>query len=91
MQIVIDIPKKIYKNMQHRANEIQAEGYTLENAVLNGTPLPKRHGRLIDADAIKPKFCNSLIYNKYGEKGFWYYSVKDVNNAPTIIETDKEN
>ena len=38
MKIVIDIPEEIYKNIQERSTEIQAEGYILENAILNGTP-----------------------------------------------------
>lgn len=47
MQIVIDIPKEMYKNMQRKANEIQAEGYTLENAVLNSTPLEDIRSKIL--------------------------------------------
>ena len=96
MKLIIDIPEVYYEALR-KTDEIisgQRNGKTLMSviydAVGNGTPLPKGHGRLIDADAIKPKFCNSNIYNKYGEKGFWYYSVKDMNDAPTIIEADKK-
>lgn len=82
MQIVIDIPKGIYEDMQRRANEIQAEGYTLENAVLNGVPLPKGHGRLIDADAfIKQESCCGYIE----DMDIDYFK----QNTPTIIEADE--
>lgn len=40
MKIVIDIPEEMYKNFQKRSTEIQAEGYLLENSVLNGIPMP---------------------------------------------------
>lgn len=42
MKIMIDIPKKVYKDIQKRSTEIQAEGLVLENAILNGKPLPER-------------------------------------------------
>ena len=75
MQIVIEIPEGMYKNMQRRCNEIQAEGYTLENAVLNGIPLSKRHGRIIDESQVTGTF---IWDNGYIEC-----------YAPTIIEADK--
>lgn len=95
MKIVIDIPEESYNaictittlaEMESVGQDTKRVIYT---GIQNGTILPKGHGRLIDADAIKPKFCNSNIYTS--EKGFWYYSVKDVNDIPTIIEADKEN
>lgn len=82
MEIVIDIPEGIYKNMQRRCNEIQAEGYTLENAVLNGTVLPKGHGALKDVDAL---YKDLMFPNEQFSKAF-----KDIlDDAPTIIEADK--
>jgi hypothetical protein len=52
MHVVIDIPEKLYKDVvEHTKN-----GYTGSDvwiAVANGIPLPKGHGRLIDADAIE--------------------------------------
>lgn len=45
MKIVIDIPEKVYRSIQKRSTEIQAEGLVLENAVLNGTVLPKRSAK----------------------------------------------
>ena len=91
MQIVIDIDEKVYNEYMNLATGRIPTYKACDIAwvLKNGTILPKGHGRLIDVDALKPKFCNSNIYLKYGEKGFWYYSVKDVNDTPTIIKADK--
>ena len=83
MQIVIDIPEELYK-ANHRGLEAE-ELWDLRIAIKNGTPLPKGHGRLIDADA--------LIY-KQTHHGNYYtpFELIDrngLNNAPTIIEADK--
>lgn len=42
MQIVIDIPNRIYKIVQNRTLNI-TDDEILENALKNGTPLPKGH------------------------------------------------
>ena len=49
MQIVIDIPEEEYIGIKKWGKTINSELYLL-NGVLNGTPLPKGHGRLIDSD-----------------------------------------
>ncbi len=60
MQIVINISEEIYKRIlpykdlpivSNLANDYPE----LIHAVANGTPLPKRHGRLIDADKLNCK------------------------------------
>lgn len=53
MQIVIDIPEEDYKFVKKQV----ADGITnpLKICIANGTPLPKGHGRLIDADALLEK------------------------------------
>lgn len=43
MELMIDIPEEVYKNIQSKSTKIQAEGYTIENAILNGTP-PQKNG-----------------------------------------------
>lgn len=67
MQIVIDIPDRIYKINQNRRLNITDAGI-LEKAVRNGTPLPKGHGRLIDAEEVikianKTKDIHGAIWN----------------------------
>ena len=83
MQIVIDIPEEMYKHTQ----EYESGGFNQENdgklfmAIKNGTPLPKGHGRLIDADAL---------FDEYSEVSLPAYIIEPYINAPIIIEADKE-
>ena len=51
-------------------------------SIMNGTPLPKGHGRLIDADALGEEL------HRYTEAPY-LYALKVFNDAPTIIEADK--
>ena len=73
MQIVIDIPDRIYKmiNAKYWLGSIDTD--VLNKAIRIGTLLPKGHGRLIDADEL-----------------FIDIEWSDIENAPTIIEADKE-
>ena len=47
MQIVIDIPDRIYKMVQKRTSNL-IDDEILEYAVKFGKPLPKGHGDLVD-------------------------------------------
>ena len=49
MQIVIDIPKEEYEDVK----KVGGCYYDFGKAIYYGTPLPKGHGRLIDADAFE--------------------------------------
>ena len=91
MQIVINIDDDVYKRAlvykdvqlaSNSANDLSE----LITAVANGTPLPKRHGRLIDADAFNEELDNIDYdtYNDYSNTFDW------IEEAPTIIEADKE-
>ena len=51
MQIVIDIPKEDYIKISN-SNPNYADDFNLYYAIKNGTVLPEKHGRLIDADAL---------------------------------------
>lgn len=53
MQLVIDIPEKIYNDIRTKN-----EHGIIFNAVKNGTPLPEHHGRLGDLDALEEYFRN---------------------------------
>lgn len=88
MKVVIDIPEEEYEIcLSHREsieNMIRVHKcFSLEYAVINGTPLPKGHGRLIDADATIKEF------------GEWTdewddFAIGCLKSADTIIEADKE-
>ena len=87
IELVVKIPKEMYKNIQSKSTEVQAEGYTVENAILNGTPLPKGHGRLmiLSEDEVKRELTslNFSCQNWISEVGLW-------NATLAIIEADKE-
>lgn len=58
MQIVINIPDFVYngiRNMTEGRGIIEYNAKALYNAIYYATPLPKHHGRLIDADALTEK------------------------------------
>lgn len=73
MQIVIDIPEEDYNFVTKQV----ADGITnpWKICIANGTPLPKGHGRLIDADAIDTKWSDPAVS-------------KTLDDAPTILEAD---
>ena len=83
MQIVIDIPENLYKAT---VNGLDANGiWDLRLAVKNGTPLPKGHGRLIDADRLRSMYSiNRANFNTVVGIQKW------IDDAPTIIDADKE-
>ena len=84
MQIVIDIPEQMYLNAKA---DILCGADILVSAIKNGTPLPKGHGRLIDADAVFENADKVLYENEYVP----CVDVDDFRTAPTIIEADKES
>ena len=93
MKIVIDIPESSYRLLQKQARtKIGRENLDeWSEAVLNGTPLPKGHGRLIDADAIKPiKAPIAPLTPEDTVHYEWVYMKRWIDQTPTIIEADKE-
>ena len=50
MQIVINIPNSTFTDLKKKQNRTE-----VDVAVLDGTPLPKGHGRLGDLDKIKKR------------------------------------
>lgn len=97
MQMVIDIPKYVYEDIK----EVYEHNHTVEatySYIYHGTPLPKGHGRLIDADKLKEWVQDVIKVN---------YTIEDrtdavaqellvldwfderIDSAPTIIEADK--
>lgn len=79
MQIVIEIPDEDYKQIQ----DIDVfDGLTSRaySAIRNGTPLPKGHGRLIDAE--------KLSYNAETCIETTDAFIDLINEVPTIIEAD---
>lgn len=88
MQIVIDIDEELYEAYKDRPPMLGDTGMDMiAQAIANGTPLPKGHGRLIDADAFKKNVCT---YQQTG-CGDCKHSLCCPEDVPTIIEADKED
>ena len=87
MQVVIDIDEYDYKKAMELVSEgvFDYNGTTahLFRSVINGTLLPKGHGRLIDVSDLTPD-------SDYEDGTFYSVSIRQINDAPTIIEADKE-
>jgi len=97
MQIVIDIDdEQMLSAIKNRALGAESKfDKVIINALYNGTPLPKGHGRLIDADVIKDFKDRIKCY-----KEDYAFSQKEILNileryeikyALPIMEIDKEN
>ena len=83
MEIIIKIPKEDYERMKWTSvkNGVTNSEKYLRELILNGTPLPKGHGDLIDRDSLELDCDWSDYYD-----GFSAYSESQVRLAPTIIE-----
>lgn len=81
MKLVIEIPEEEY-NTGQLVHYFGCYSDKLDLVIYNGTPLPKGHGRLIDADALDFEEEINLADN-WGSANHIAQIVKD---APTIIE-----
>ncbi|MCR5475493.1 MAG: hypothetical protein K6F28_09880 [Lachnospiraceae bacterium] len=86
VEVVIRIPKDDIETIENLKRQGFASRH--EIAILNGTVLPKGHGRLIDVDKLR---CDAR-YRR--EDGVFVYvpavSISTIINAPTVIEADKD-
>ena len=80
IELVIKIPKAYYEMVLERCKDP-----VLLNAFKNGTPLPKGHGRLIDASKLNDVEIYDRLNDIYGA------SMEQIMNAETIVEADKES
>jgi hypothetical protein len=96
MQIVIDMPEKTVNEIKDNAmfaGSISSEiRWDVTSAIVNGTPLPKGHGKLIDADEEIKNFCNKVCGHTLEECGYGFYCplVRRMKSAQVVIEADKE-
>lgn len=88
MKIVIDIHEKDYQSI---LNSGQVP-YGVVCAIMNGTPLPKEHGRLKDVDAFISKVKADREHSVYSRSWTADDVLNALNNnyATTIVEADKE-
>ena len=91
MQIVIDIEEEDRKDINNIHFIREDLKFKIGKAIMDGIPLPKGHGRLIDAD--KTELLSDLFcYTRY--TGIIEAPYEDattaLDHAPTIIPADKE-
>ena len=82
MKLVIEIPDGYDLTMIQNGSIASKQ---ILNAVKNGTPLPKGHGRLIDADALEYDITS---LESDSDVQFECIDKQDIADAPTIIEAD---
>ena len=90
IELVIKIPEEVRVAITRMGllripDEMQKK---VDRAIQRGTPLPKGHGRLIDASELDE--CKEIMNTISGESK---YAVRmdDIRNIDTIIEADKES
>ena len=84
MQIVIDIDDNLYTRLFDNGVDNYDDAEDMATAIRKGTPLPKGHGRLIDADSMKTmKNIQSANFNAVELIRLW------IDKQTTIIEADK--
>ena len=82
IELVIKIPEETYKGIMLGKWDENGLAYYVKD----GTPLPKGHGRLFDADEI-----DNNIYDLTRSMDLNYGQISEVvDTAPTIIEKDDE-
>ena len=99
MQIVIEIPNKQYeliKKSDYNAFSMMVSKECRMYAIKIGTPLPKGHGRLIDADDLSSAIESIKHSKEFCIEHHIDWSVdlgllrRTIYKFPTIIPADKE-
>ena len=91
MQIVIEMDDMEYQKIMVNKPLYPADASECIMAIQEGTPLPKGHGRLIDADKLINTECGHSCSRCREECGFNSpcKEVKIIENAPTIIPAEE--
>lgn len=88
IELMIKIPEEIYNRILERNRIHTFDNETVCDAIKDGTPLLKRHGRLIDADDIRVIELEDSLHIIRHEKGD---EIDVYIDAPTIIEANVES
>ena len=92
IELVIKIPEDIMEYIKNNGCLSVIYNNEVAKAITNGTPLPKGHGRLIDADKATREENSKLVnfdISNTRDKSYCKYAKIILNGAPTIIEADK--
>ena len=95
IELIIKMPEKVYKSIINGKNYISYQEY-VEEAIKNGTPLPKGHGDLVYRNDVKHKinqdcltFERDLNEDVNPAKAIMECLIA-INEVKTIIEADTE-
>lgn len=80
MKIVIDITAEDFEKVKCGRGAVSM----MRKAIIHGTPLPKGHGRLIDADKIQFENAEFDTYSDYSR------AFDAIDYADTIIKAESE-
>jgi hypothetical protein len=88
IELIIKIPEEAKQAFDcAESNDLKGcyydHGGVVGNAIKNGTPLPKGHGRLIDADKLNPD-------SDYEDGIFYAVSIGQIDGAETVVEAESE-
>jgi hypothetical protein len=88
IELVIKLDKDIAQGIIDGENDeprniVRSFQATIADAIKNGTPLPKGHGRLIDADKLNPD-------SDYEDGIFYAVSIGQIDGAETVVEAESE-
>lgn len=96
MKLIVEIDDEIYKTWR-REGKYASHSYA-QKIILNGTPLPKEHGRLKDADIYKAEVYKYIAENKNSDDLYLagcgdgaYHALHIYDCIATIIEANKED
>ena len=88
IKLLIKVDKAYYDRIKDMVNIVLETGDT---AIANGVVLPKEHGRIVDADALIKRIKNLPKYSNGHSKVYDEAMIINIiDDAPTIIEADKE-
>lgn len=92
MQIVIEIDDETYQDVVKNGFIYDEDREAISDAIMNGTPLPKGHGRLVDLSKIdddRIESDNPIIYLTINGADIEAISLDYLDDLPTIIPEDK--
>lgn len=103
MTLVIDIPDHMYNDIKKCGYVYPEHAEGLASCIVGGTPLPKGHGRLIDADKCIKQAWNDFYKHEdewekkdpdyigvkrlHDQNGF-ECCLKTIGESPTVIESE---
>lgn len=85
IELVIKIPEEVVEYIKNNGCLSVVYNDEVAKAIKNGTPLPKRHGRLIDKDTLIKVITNGIAPNtKEGGFKHPFDIIRAIDGIPTI-------